>query len=129
VKIRIKGNSVRLRLGQSEVVYFGEQGIIEESTQFATTVFKYRLLHDPQEKEIRATFEDGVLSVLLPTDSFREFVNTQLVGCEGELTVGDKQVLYILIEKDFKCLDNTFEDQSDNYPNPLAEHGKQKAGS
>ena len=32
-----------------------------------------------------------------------------------------KKKLYILIEKDFKCLDNTIEDQSDNYPNPLAE--------
>jgi hypothetical protein len=26
-----------------------------------------------------------------------------------------------LIEKDFQCLDNTEEDQSDMYPNPLAE--------
>jgi len=25
-----------------------------------------------------------------------------------------------LVEKDFKCLDNVAEDQSDNYPNPLA---------
>jgi hypothetical protein len=25
-----------------------------------------------------------------------------------------------LLEKDFACLDNTLEDQSDNYPNPKA---------
>jgi hypothetical protein len=30
------------------------------------------------------------------------------------------QELFLLIEKDFVCLDNTFEDQSDNYPNPNA---------
>jgi len=28
--------------------------------------------------------------------------------------------LSLLIEKDFKCLDNVAEDQSDNYPNPLS---------
>ena len=28
--------------------------------------------------------------------------------------------LHLLIEKDFICLDNVTEDQSDNYPNPLA---------
>jgi len=26
--------------------------------------------------------------------------------------------LHLLLEKDFVCLDNTAEDQSDNYPNP-----------
>jgi hypothetical protein len=30
----------------------------------------------------------------------------------------------LLVEKDFVCLDNTIEDQSDNYPNPLAEFHK-----
>jgi hypothetical protein len=27
--------------------------------------------------------------------------------------------LYLLVEKDYTCLDNVEEDQSDNYPNPL----------
>jgi hypothetical protein len=27
--------------------------------------------------------------------------------------------LFLLLEKDFVCLDETIEDQSDNYPNPL----------
>ncbi|MEP7262971.1 MAG: hypothetical protein ABI772_00660 [Bacteroidota bacterium] len=125
MKIRIKGNSVRLRLGQSEVSYLGEHGILEESTMFADSVFIYRLCHASTEKKIRATFTGGVISVLLPTESFEKFVNTQVIGCEGEMIINDKEVLYILVEKDFKCLDTTFEDQSDNYPNPLTEeYGK-----
>jgi hypothetical protein len=28
--------------------------------------------------------------------------------------------LHLLVEKDFTCLDNVAEDQSDNYPNPLS---------
>jgi hypothetical protein len=30
----------------------------------------------------------------------------------------------LLVEKDFTCLDNVEEDQSDNYPNPLAAQKK-----
>ena len=32
--------------------------------------------------------------------------------------IGKGKDLFLLIEKDFVCLDHTFEDQSDNYPNP-----------
>jgi hypothetical protein len=32
--------------------------------------------------------------------------------------------LHLLIEKDFTCLDNVDEDQSDNYPNPLLQKKK-----
>lgn len=121
MKIRIKGNSVRLRLGQSEVAYLGKHGTLEETTKFADAVFVYRLTHASAEDKIKATFVNGEMTVLLPTESFEKLVKTQAVGCEGEMTINDKEVLYILVEKDFKCLDNTFEDQSDNYPNPLAE--------
>ena len=46
-----------------------------------------------------------------------ELVETERVGFEEK---GDP--LYLLVEKDFTCLDQVEEDQSDNYPNPqLAE--------
>ena len=35
-----------------------------------------------------------------------------------DLSNGDK--FFLLLEKDFACLDNTHEDQSDKYPNPKA---------
>ena len=44
-----------------------------------------------------------------------------MVGLENEMEIAPGKILYLLLEKDFKCLDNTTEDQSDNYPNPLAE--------
>jgi len=34
------------------------------------------------------------------------------------MKINDDQSLYLLIEKDFKCLDETTEDQSDNFENP-----------
>jgi hypothetical protein len=50
----------------------------------------------------------------MPADMANEWVATEKVGFEST----DNE-LYLLIEKDFKCLDDVAEDQSDNYPNPL----------
>jgi len=46
----------------------------------------------------------------------QELIDTERVGFENHYGA-----LHLLIEKDFTCLDNVDEDQSDNYPNPLAE--------
>jgi hypothetical protein len=45
----------------------------------------------------------------------RELVETDKIGFEE--AGGD---IYLLVEKDFTCLENVEEDQTDNYPNPLA---------
>ena len=58
---------------------------------------------------------------LIPDDTVRisaalaEWADTDRVGFENKANN-----FYLLVEKDFKCLDNVEEDQSDNYPNPLA---------
>jgi len=44
-----------------------------------------------------------------------ELIYTDKVGFEN----ADGK-LHLLVEKDFVCLDEVAEDQSDNYPNPLA---------
>jgi hypothetical protein len=40
---------------------------------------------------------------------------TDRVGFDGQ-----SGLVKILVEKDFVCIDNTLEDQSDNYPNLFA---------
>lgn len=50
----------------------------------------------------------------MPDNLSAEWTSTDAVGFENY----DNE-LFLLIEKDFKCLDNVAEDQSDNYPNPL----------
>jgi hypothetical protein len=51
----------------------------------------------------------------MQTFMVKEWEDTDKVGFEE--TAG---TIYLLVEKDFKCLDNVAEDQSDNYPNPLS---------
>ena len=123
MKLRIKGNTIRLRLTKSEVDYFGEHLRIEEQTQFGTTSFYYAL-HAEDIGQMRATFEQNRIMVSVPMKQALEWVGTDAVGCDSEMDIGGGRKLFLLVEKDFKCLDETVEDQSDNYENPLASSHK-----
>jgi len=61
-----------------------------------------------------ASFENGKITLQMPEEMINELESTDRVGFSG-----NTGTLKLLIEKDFTCLDNTIEDQSDNYPNPL----------
>lgn len=119
MKIRIKGNSIRLRLSKSEVEEFGKKGHIQEQTKFGTSVLTYALKMT-ENKEMTASLEGNSIIMYLPQDKAIEWVQSNKVGFDAEMKNGESNGLYLLLEKDFKCLDNTNEDQSDNYENPLA---------
>lgn len=119
MKIRINGNSVRLRLSKSEVEHFGKEGRIESSTSFGGSIFHYVLSKTADDK-MTANFENNTITVYLPETLATTWVNTEKVGYDANMDIGGGDVLYLLLEKDFKCLDNSIEDQGDNYDNPLA---------
>ena len=120
MKIRIKGNSVRLRLSKSEVDSFGEQGYVEEQTQFGSTALTYALQRYNGE-QMKADFTDGKVTMYLPEQLAEQWKDERKVGFDAMMPLPGGNELYLLLEKDFKCLDATGgEDQSDNYDNPLA---------
>ncbi len=120
MKLRIKGNSLRIRLTKSEVNYFGKENYLEEKTEFGNAVFIYALQSSADVKSISATFIQNKITLLIPTSVAYVWTTTNQVGIEGEMETGNNKKLFLLIEKDFKCLDNVAEDQSDNYENPNA---------
>lgn len=120
MKLRIKGNSIRIRLSKSEVGYFGGTGYLAEKTEFGSSELVYALQSKSDISEITANFEGNTLTVNIPELLCKDWVETDKVGLENKLDIGMGKQLLILIEKDFVCLDNTLEDQSDNYPNPNA---------
>lgn len=119
MKLRIKGNSVRIRLSKTEVATFGEKGYVEEQTRFGNAVFTYAL-QVTNHCDMTADFADNKITMYLPDTKTKEWVETQKTGFDANMDLGDGNELYLLLEKDFQCLDNSIEDQSDNYENPLA---------
>ena len=120
MKIRIKGNSIRLRLTRTEVEYFGRTGVLEEKTEFGDNAFSYSLVADGSYMQMHAELSGASVIIYMPSSMAKEWVESNTVGYSHDMDLAGNRKLYLLIEKDFKCLDNTIEDQSDNYPNPLA---------
>jgi hypothetical protein len=122
MKLRINGNSIRLRLGQSEVRRMFNEGIVEESTTFDISGrhrLEYILCTAPNLPAVTASFEDGRIIVRMPNALMRQWVETDQVGIESIQVGSDGGALMILIEKDFKCVDGAnAESQEDAFPNP-----------
>ena len=119
MKIRIKGNSLRYRLTRPEVVRFSETGLVEERINFGAVAQSYALC-STDAGELSATFRDNRITLYLPAALVDEWLHTDRVGFEHPMPLaGSEEHLYLLVEKDYTCLDNVAEDQSDHYPNPL----------
>lgn len=118
MKIRIKGNSVRLRLTKPEVDTFCKEGRYEESTVFASKTLTHVLEGKTGIAEPEANYIEDKIIVYLPKEELAIWPNSNRVGYSNSVDWNDTSTLSILIEKDFTCLDNTIEDQSENYPNP-----------
>lgn len=118
MKIRIKGNSIRFRLTRSEVATFCEMGHYEEKTDFGDAVFKYALRMDEATDELLAGFKTNTITLRVPQKIGAGWDANHKVGFENTVRLGNGNELHILLEKDFACLDDRGEDESDNYPNP-----------
>ena len=56
--------------------------------------------------------------MFIPSSLSNDWPANQVVGFNARMPVDNDETLYLLLEKDFVCLDHTDEDQSDNYENP-----------
>ena len=119
MKIRIKGNSIRYRLTKTEIANFGKDGFIEERTAFpGGSTFFYRLERMAGISSLEAIYSGNRICIFVPEGIAGEWITTDIVGYDQKMSFEDGKDLFLLIEKDFVCLDHTLEDQSDNYPNP-----------
>lgn len=122
MKLRIKGNSIRLRLGQSEVRRLFSEGIVSESTTFDLFLgqrLEYVLCTATNLLAMTASFENGRILVRMPVSLMRSWAGTDQAGVETTQVGGDGSALKILIEKDFECIDAPHtESQADAFPNP-----------
>ncbi len=112
MKIRIKDNSIRFRLTQSEVSELGKNGSISSFTEFVDRPFIYAI-EKTNDTTLSAVFIENRIVMKMPEAMVEELVSTDTVGFDGQVGA-----VKLLVEKDFVCIDNTLEDQSDNYPNP-----------
>jgi hypothetical protein len=98
MKLRISGNSVRLRLKPSEVAQLAYAGLVEDRVEFAPdSVLVYSLQASPRSA--------------VPTAC--RWAASNDVSIEAQ-----QDVLSILIEKDFRCAHKEEASDTDVFPNP-----------
>ena len=118
MKIRIKGNSIRLRLTKSDVQTLKETALVEEKTIInAEEVLKYSLVINENTEKISANFQGNKITVFLSKKEAAILIETDEITVEGHQENGQENGLFLLVEKDLQCLDTTSEDQSDMYKN------------
>ncbi|MCC7309095.1 MAG: hypothetical protein IT173_16145 [Acidobacteria bacterium] len=118
MKLRIKGNSVRLRLTRPEVERVGRGEMVEERVEFGAGMrtFTYAVEPSSAAESVAATYDGDRLAVILPNRLGADWAATDLVGIEN----GDGSPA-VLVEKDFACTTSRpEEDEREMFPNPAA---------
>lgn len=123
MKLRILDNSIRLRLSQTEVRSVGADGIVGGRTAFAGgAAFDYVLESSPSAVATEAAFDGNALTVRVPQDLIRRWAGSDQVSIKAEQALDDGELLKILVEKDFACLEpREGEDESDLFAHPEAD--------
>jgi hypothetical protein len=113
MKLRLEGDSLRFRLGRSEVARLRDDRAVEETVSFNTgDSLTYRIQTQPGAELLRAEFSSGLITVSMSTNTAQAWASGDQVGLyaqDGKLSIA--------VEKDFRCLTRTTP-EPDAFPNP-----------
>lgn len=118
MKLRIKANSIRIWLTKTEVSTLANTGYLEEQTRFINNEFVYAVQRVDNGIGLSAVLEPHKITMFVSKTLLKDWPKNDVVGFNSRMPVPENGSLYLLLEKDFVCLDETTEDQSDNYENP-----------
>ncbi|UWZ83949.1 DUF7009 family protein [Occallatibacter riparius] len=119
MKLRIKGDSLRLRVGPAELQRLIETGRIEETVHFGLEE-DARLTYALEvggEEPIAVRHAGTRVVVILPVEMARAWARGEDVGVYGGVAVSSGR-LEIAVEKDWACLDKSDGENADTFPNP-----------
>ncbi len=121
MKLRMRGDSLRLRLKRGEVDLLAAGKSIVEETHFPGAVLSYRL-DVTENNTAQAHLENNSLAIRLPASQVSAWATTDEVSMLAEQDLPGGGKLTLLIEKDFSCLEpghhRDCDDDVDTFPHP-----------
>ena len=119
MKLRIKGNSIRFRLTQSEVKIVEQTGLVKDQIKFSNSIsLEYEIKAATGLEYVEATYSENKIILKVNESLIRDWAHSDQVTISSSLDLSSNENLTILIEKDFKCLSPRDEDESDMFPHP-----------
>jgi len=105
MKIRIRGDSLRLRLSQSDVQALDREGVVGDELHFpAGTALRCELRVVDGTDRLDAAFDRHTIGVTMPRAWARRLVDTDEVGVKSDVALEGGRTMVLLVEKDFRCL-------------------------
>jgi len=123
MKLRIRGDSIRFRLGRSEVQTLLRVGILQEATHFPGPL-RPALTYELRESDgtqLTCEFQDCRVVARVPREIIHSWATSEQVSIRGaqSLDADGTSQLKILLEKDFECLDGSSDEcQDDAFAHP-----------
>lgn len=119
MKLRIRNNSVRIRVTRSEVACLIEGKRVEQATLFSPLSSLISSIEASTGVAVpTATFDGRRVALSIPLWQIQQWAQSDQVSIEASQTIGSNTTLQLLVEKDFECLHSRAEGDDDAYPNP-----------
>jgi hypothetical protein len=120
MKLRILGDTLRLRLSQSDVQTLVADGGVEHVVHFGGRALTYAIVLGDGD-DLAARYEGDRIVVEVPRRRGEAWASSAEVGMSAEQALDDGGALALLVEKDFKCLaPREGEAAYDGFPHPQA---------
>jgi len=120
MKLRMKENSLRLRISRSELARFAAEHRIEETVHLTPEPdgkLTYVLESAPgAAASVRYAAQE--ITVVITEEQARTWSEEDQVGIYTTIDIGPAGMLEVIVEKDFACLDRSDEDNEDTFANP-----------
>lgn len=124
MKLRIKDNTLRLRVSRSDLARLMATGRIESTIHFtgvAGEKWTYALETNQETDVPSLEYKMAEVTVIIPAPQAKVWSDTDQVGIYASRDLGMGERLELLIEKDFACLDLSDADNDDTFPNSAVE--------
>ncbi|MCB0713735.1 MAG: hypothetical protein KDD67_15520 [Ignavibacteriae bacterium] len=122
MKLRIRSNTLRIRLAQDEVQRLAENGSLRDELRFGLgegMLFSYGIELTASQSSFGIHYELGNITLLMPASLGSGWYDSAEVGFSAEVEVGGGETISLLIEKDFVCLKpRDPEEDKGGFPHP-----------
>jgi hypothetical protein len=120
VKLKLHGNSIRVRLTRSEVARFGACGRLEEAFVYGPSPSQQLTygIESVSSDSVGVRVDQNGIFAQIPASLADEWTTSDRVGVSGEVNHPDGRRIDVLIEKEFRRIHGGNNDP-DLYPNPL----------
>jgi hypothetical protein len=124
MKLRLEGNSIRVRLDRRDIERLFEEGHVDDAVRFGPGLaFSYAVETGPAPRERpRVSYTDGCLTIQIDPVDVEEWLSGDRVGFDHLQDV-EEGVVRVLVEKDFACIERPLGEEADDayaFPNPSA---------